>query len=121
MKIYQIDAFTSECFKGNPSGVCILTDTGNVNEDPVTGSAHSYLAPYWYGKLNKKVLNAYQASKHGGEIQYELTTDKRVLLRWKGVTIFEIEIEKKSGQPEEYLHRRKLFKIPFLRVCRNAV
>ena len=65
-----------------------------INEDPVTGSAHSYLVPYWSKKLNKRVLNAYQASKRGGEIQCELTFDNRVLLRGKAVTIFEIEMKK---------------------------
>lgn len=63
-----------------------------INEDPVTGSAHSYLVPYWYRKLNKKILNAYQASKRGGEIQCELTVNKRVLLKGKAITIFEIQM-----------------------------
>lgn len=63
-----------------------------INEDPVTGFAHTYLTPYWSRKLNKKVLNAYQASKRGGELQCEFTAGGRVLLRGKGVTVFEIDI-----------------------------
>jgi predicted PhzF superfamily epimerase YddE/YHI9 len=39
-----------------------------VNEDPVTGSAHCALVPYWAGKLGKKDLLAHQVSKRGGEL-----------------------------------------------------
>lgn len=39
-----------------------------VNEDPVTGSAHCALTPYWSNKLNKKHLHAYQVSQRGGEL-----------------------------------------------------
>ncbi|MBN2774560.1 MAG: PhzF family phenazine biosynthesis protein, partial [Prolixibacteraceae bacterium] len=37
-------------------------------EDPVTGSAHTMLIPYWSKKLNKKELKARQLSKRGGNI-----------------------------------------------------
>ncbi|MBW2053575.1 MAG: PhzF family phenazine biosynthesis protein [Deltaproteobacteria bacterium] len=39
-----------------------------VNEDPVTGSAHCALIPYWAKKLNKKNLHAHQVSSRGGEL-----------------------------------------------------
>ena len=39
-----------------------------INEDPVTGSAHCSLMPYWAKRLGKKELKAYQASKRGGEL-----------------------------------------------------
>ncbi|MFN8251424.1 MAG: PhzF family phenazine biosynthesis isomerase [Ferruginibacter sp.] len=39
-----------------------------IDEDPVTGSAHSQLIPFWSEKLNKKDLHALQLSKRGGEI-----------------------------------------------------
>lgn len=39
-----------------------------VPEDPVTGSAHCTLIPYWSGRLGKKSLRAYQASSRGGEL-----------------------------------------------------
>jgi PhzF family phenazine biosynthesis protein len=64
-----------------------------INEDPVTGSAHSYLVPYWAKKLKKRVLRSYQASKRGGELECELTDNKRVLLRGNAVTVFEIEMK----------------------------
>jgi PhzF family phenazine biosynthesis protein len=39
-----------------------------VPEDPVTGSAHCTLVPYWSNRLGKKSLHAYQVSKRGGEL-----------------------------------------------------
>jgi PhzF family phenazine biosynthesis protein len=39
-----------------------------IPEDPVTGSSHSVLAPYWAGKLGKSDLHAFQVSKRGGEL-----------------------------------------------------
>ena len=39
-----------------------------INEDPVTGSAHSTLIPYWAKRLKKDTLHAYQLSKRGGEL-----------------------------------------------------
>ncbi|MCX6005918.1 MAG: PhzF family phenazine biosynthesis protein [Chloroflexi bacterium] len=39
-----------------------------INEDPVTGSAHSTLVPYWARRLKKDTLNACQLSKRGGEL-----------------------------------------------------
>jgi PhzF family phenazine biosynthesis protein len=39
-----------------------------VQEDPVTGSSHSVLAPYWAGRLGKDDLHAFQVSKRGGEL-----------------------------------------------------
>ncbi len=43
----------------------------DINEDPVTGSAHSTLIPYWAAKLGKRRLFARQLSKRGGEIWCE--------------------------------------------------
>jgi len=39
-----------------------------IDEDPVTGSAHSTLIPYWARRLKKNTLHAYQLSKRGGEL-----------------------------------------------------
>lgn len=47
-----------------------------VPEDPVTGSAHCLLTPYWAKKLNKSTLFAQQLSKRGGEIKCELMGDR---------------------------------------------
>ncbi|MEO6696179.1 MAG: PhzF family phenazine biosynthesis protein [Ignavibacteria bacterium] len=59
-----------------------------INEDPVTGSAHCSLAPYWSGKLNKNEMNAYQASHRGGYLKVRIEND-RVLLIGKAVTVLE--------------------------------
>jgi len=56
-----------------------------INEDPVTGSAHTLLTPYWAEKLNKKNMTAAQLSSRGGEIICNLN-DKRVVLKGKAVT-----------------------------------
>lgn len=62
-----------------------------VNEDPVTGSAHCQLAPYWANKLGKEQLSAYQASKRGGTIHCQLATE-RVLLSGQAVDFMQGEI-----------------------------
>src|SRR6266852_6454090 len=51
-----------------------------VNEDPVTGSAHCALGPYWQSKLGKSDFTAYQASRRGGIVKLSVRGD-RVLLR----------------------------------------
>jgi predicted PhzF superfamily epimerase YddE/YHI9 len=47
-----------------------------VPEDPVTGSAHCTLIPYWAEELNKTKLHAYQISKRGGELFCEFRGDR---------------------------------------------
>lgn len=51
-----------------------------INEDPVTGSAHTVLAPYWAERLGKPKLSAVQRSARGGELTCELTPENRVLI-----------------------------------------
>ncbi len=55
-----------------------------INEDPVTGSAHCALTPYWAKELGKTELTAYQASQRGGELMLELKGD-RVKIRGNAV------------------------------------
>ncbi|MCW3117097.1 MAG: PhzF family phenazine biosynthesis protein [Chitinophagaceae bacterium] len=50
-----------------------------VDEDPVTGSAHSQLIPFWSEKLNKKVMNAKQLSSRGGDIYCEQNGERVVM------------------------------------------
>lgn len=59
-----------------------------VPEDPVTGSAHCALGPFWSDRLGRKVLHAYQASRRGGEITTEVAGE-RVLLRGKALTVMQ--------------------------------
>jgi PhzF family phenazine biosynthesis protein len=56
-----------------------------INEDPVTGSAHTTLTPYWGGKLNKSVMTALQLSKRKGSLQCALVNN-RVEISGKAVT-----------------------------------
>lgn len=62
-----------------------------IPEDPVTGSAHCELAPYWARKLGKNILNARQVSKRGGTLACEVKAD-RVVLTGRAVTFMEAEI-----------------------------
>lgn len=51
-----------------------------IDEDPVTGSVHCMIAPYWAKHLGKSVIHAYQASARGGEMVCEIEGDRVVLL-----------------------------------------
>lgn len=62
-----------------------------IPEDPVTGSAHCELAPYWADKLGKSTLTAKQVSRRGGNITCEVKAD-RVVLSGHAVTFMEAEI-----------------------------
>jgi predicted PhzF superfamily epimerase YddE/YHI9 len=59
-----------------------------VPEDPVTGSAHCMLAPYWGKRLGKRELHARQVSKRGGEVFCGLAGD-RVKLRGRAAMYLE--------------------------------
>lgn len=56
-----------------------------IEEDPVTGSTHATLAPYWAGRLGKDDLTAFQASARGGKVGCRVTAD-RVCLTGQAVT-----------------------------------
>jgi predicted PhzF superfamily epimerase YddE/YHI9 len=62
-----------------------------VDEDPVTGSAHCALAPYWASKLGKREMTAYQASARGGVVRVR-PEGERVVLGGQAVTVFEAEL-----------------------------
>jgi PhzF family phenazine biosynthesis protein len=62
-----------------------------VPEDPVTGSAHCCLGPYWMEKLKKDSFIAYQASARGGVLKVKVAGD-RVLISGKAVTVIEGEL-----------------------------
>jgi len=88
-------------------GVCVTAparDTGTVDfvsrffapaegipEDPVTGSAHCTLVPYWAGRLGKKTLHALQVSARGGELFCE-DAGARVKIGGRAVTYLAGEI-----------------------------
>lgn len=74
--------FVSRCFFPN----------AGINEDPVTGSAHTSLTPFWAERLGKNTLHARQISRRGGEIRCHLAGD-RVLLTGHAVTYLEGKIQ----------------------------
>jgi predicted PhzF superfamily epimerase YddE/YHI9 len=61
-----------------------------VTEDPVTGSAHCVLGPYWNAKLGKDDFVAYQASERGGVVKLSVRGD-RVILRGQAVMMSRLE------------------------------
>ena len=85
----------------NPGGVIVtakgdncdfvsrfFTPQATILEDPVTGSAHCTLTPYWSNELLKKRMNALQVSETKGELICELKKD-RVEISGKAITYFE--------------------------------
>ena len=63
----------------------------NVTEDPVCGSGHCHIVPYWAKRLNKDSIVAYQASKRGGTLYCRMDGDK-VFLAGKAALFSECEI-----------------------------
>lgn len=62
-----------------------------IDEDPVTGSAHCTLAPYWAERLDKRELTAYQASTRGGILRLRTNGD-RVVLSGQAATVWRGEL-----------------------------
>ena len=62
-----------------------------INEDPVTGSAHCCLTPYWAEKLGKIELTAFQASARGGIVRVRLAGE-RVRLSGQAITVMHCEL-----------------------------
>jgi PhzF family phenazine biosynthesis protein len=62
-----------------------------IDEDPVTGSAHCCLGPFWAKQLHKDTFTAYQASARGGVVRVRLHGD-RVLLGGQAVTVLRAEL-----------------------------
>ena len=70
---------------------CFFPQTG-IDEDPVTGSAHCQMTPYWVDRLGKSKLVARQLSARGGEVICKMQGD-RVLLEGQAVKYLEGKIE----------------------------
>jgi PhzF family phenazine biosynthesis protein len=62
-----------------------------VPEDPVTGSAHCVLAPFWAARLGRDELTGFQASRRGGAVKVRIAGD-RVLLGGQAVTVMRGEL-----------------------------
>lgn len=66
----------------------VFAPGAGVDEDPVTGSAHAVMVPYWAERLERDSFTAYQASKRGGHLGCQLDGD-RVILSGRCVTVIE--------------------------------
>jgi predicted PhzF superfamily epimerase YddE/YHI9 len=62
-----------------------------IDEDPVTGSAHTALAPYWAARLGKTELTGFQASPRGGVVRIKLAGE-RVILSGQAATVLRGEL-----------------------------
>lgn len=102
--ILGLDPDMSKLRKLDLRGVCVTAKGREVDfvsrffapqfgipEDPVTGSAHCELAPYWAQRLGRNRLRARQLSSRGGEVFCEVNGD-RVKLSGRAVTFMEGEI-----------------------------
>ncbi|MGW1029549.1 PhzF family phenazine biosynthesis protein [Streptomyces sp. NPDC002577] len=69
---------------------CFFPRVG-IDEDPVTGSAHTALAPFWSGRLGRTELTGLQASARSGLVRTELQGD-RTLLTGRAVTVIDGEL-----------------------------
>lgn len=101
VRALQPDFTALQCFDGRGVSVTARADAGSgydfvsryfapwvgIHEDPVTGSAHCALGPYWAGILGKTELRAYQASARGGSLGVRVTPE-RVYLTGQAVTVF---------------------------------
>jgi PhzF family phenazine biosynthesis protein len=66
----------------------VFAPAAGIDEDPVTGSAHSVLIPYWAERLGRNRFTAFQASRRGGHVDCE-AADDRAILRGTCVTVIE--------------------------------
>jgi PhzF family phenazine biosynthesis protein len=66
-----------------------------IDEDPVTGSAHCVLGPYWQAQLGKDEFAAYQASARGGTVRVRVGGD-RVYLGGQAVTVLRGELDERA-------------------------
>jgi PhzF family phenazine biosynthesis protein len=64
-----------------------------VNEDPVTGAAHTVLYPYWSKLLGKDKMLAFQASKRGGEVHLRSKGSDRIELGGNGILVLKGKLE----------------------------
>jgi PhzF family phenazine biosynthesis protein len=76
-----------------------------INEDPVTGSAHCSLGPYWAKRLGKSDLVGYQASRRGGVVRVRIIDDERIALAGQASTVFSAELSDVTFRADERRER----------------
>ncbi len=86
----QLDYLVSVTAPGDDTAIAsrVFAAYHGIDEDPVTGSAHCALVPFWAGRLGRHHFTALQASKRGGHLDCELHGD-RVILGGHCVTVIE--------------------------------
>jgi predicted PhzF superfamily epimerase YddE/YHI9 len=62
-----------------------------IDEDPVTGSAHCALAPFWSARLGPDELVGYQVSPRGGRVRTRVAGE-RVILGGQAITVLRAEL-----------------------------
>lgn len=83
---------TSRCDSGGFDFVSrFFAPAVGVNEDPVTGSAHCALGPYWESRLGRSDFTAFQASPRSGVVKLRVAGD-RVLLRGQAIMMSRVEL-----------------------------
>lgn len=78
-KVMQLDGLLLHITAKNDVTDCVSRSFApklDIVEDPVCGSGHCHIAPYWGRVLGKKEITAYQASKRGGELHCRLDGNK---------------------------------------------
>lgn len=101
-RLYAVEAARAVCVTSRADGAGMdfvsrfFAPRMGVNEDPVTGSVHCSLAPYWAERLGKTQFNAYQASKRGGHLRVSLAGE-RVLIAGQAVTTLRGELSAEMG------------------------
>lgn len=63
-----------------------------ILEDPVCGSAHCQIIPYWAERLGKRTINAWDASSRGGYLQGEIISPSQLILRGEAILFAESEL-----------------------------
>lgn len=90
LKAFDMVVITAKADAGSPYDFISRTfgPAWGIDEDPVTGSSHCGLLPYWSQKLGRDELFAYQASERGGELKLK-QAGNRVLISGEAVTVIE--------------------------------
>jgi PhzF family phenazine biosynthesis protein len=86
----EVDVLTIVTAPGDETDVIsrVFAPGAGIDEDPVTGSAHAVMTPYWAARLGRDRFTAYQASARGGHLTCQLAGD-RVVLGGQCVTVME--------------------------------
>ena len=83
---YHLVIVTARAHGGDDFVSRVFAPRVGVPEDPVTGRAHTVLAPFWAGRLGRRELSAHQASARGGDLLLEWRGD-RVLIGGRAVSV----------------------------------